>query len=601
MKAQIISLTTTINSVAYVVDPTEFSNNAIYTFLSNRNATAYMMYDGTNNFVASKFKQTGLEAGDDKVNCHWAVYKSETGKYYMYNLGAQKFMGTETAANANLPFSATPQTTELKFKTSVVAGHPIMISSNGGAGAVNHSNNGFDGKNVTGIVNWAGGFGETDDPGNAHKVAIVGELEGSTLATIAELVNTYERNKAIEDLRTTVGMAMSCLAAMGDRLGQYSSSMANPAVEIEEINSFKTGVVNGTLAATTAEIMAKTARLNEIIATFTINPPKAGLFYRFYYDFESNGGVKYMQATASNAEDKQNALLLSDDDEGSASIFFYGADKKLLSFSAGLYVDEKTSRGLQTVGATGGTVEFHAGEGYNQYAVKVGNYLHANIHNGIYFVDHCDSNPKGHSRHGFYIEEVVTLPVTVSAVGYATLYAPVALEIPAGVTAYVGVKVDNYLDLTDIKEVTGGNVIPANTGVILEAKQGTYNFAIVDDVAALDKSKNLLTGKYPKSEKNANANVYTLQNGTNGVGLYLFKGQNAQGATTYINGFRAWVELPNGSNATALRIRKAGTTEIEEPIANGQQPTAIYDLAGRRVEKMEKGIYIVNGKKVVIK
>jgi hypothetical protein len=145
-------------------------------------------------------------------------------------------------------------------------------------------------------------------------------------------------------------------------------------------------------------------------------------------------------------------------------------------------------------------------------------------------------------------------------------------------------------------------VIPANTGVILEAKQGTCNFAVADDVAALDKSKNLLTGKYPKSEKNASAKVYTLQNGSNGVGLYLFKGQNAQGAKTYINGFRAWVELPADAKATALRIRKAGTTEIEETLADGEQEMVIYDLAGRRIEKIvEKGIYIVNGKKVLKK
>ena len=32
-----------------------------------------------------------------------------------------------------------------------------------------------------------------------------------------------------------------------------------------------------------------------------------------------------------------------------------------------------------------------------------------------------------------------------------------------------------------------------------------------------------------------------------------------------------------------------------------EMETVIYDLSGRRVEKMEKGIYIVNGKKVVVK
>ena len=48
-----------------------------------------------------------------------------------------------------------------------------------------------------------------------------------------------------------------------------------------------------------------------------------------------------------------------------------------------------------------------------------------------------------------------------------------------------------------------------------------------------------------------------------------------------------------------LRITR-GETAIA-PSTLDAQPSAvvIYDLTGRRVEKMEKGIYIVNGKKVV--
>ena len=44
-----------------------------------------------------------------------------------------------------------------------------------------------------------------------------------------------------------------------------------------------------------------------------------------------------------------------------------------------------------------------------------------------------------------------------------------------------------------------------------------------------------------------------------------------------------------------------GETKIEMPITNGQQPTAIYDLTGRRVEKATKGIYVVGGKKKIFK
>ena len=63
-----------------------------------------------------------------------------------------------------------------------------------------------------------------------------------------------------------------------------------------------------------------------------------------------------------------------------------------------------------------------------------------------------------------------------------------------------------------------------------------------------------------------------------------------------------YLNVPKEGKANALRIRFADeTTEMELPTANGQQPTAIYDLQGRRVLNPTKGMYIVNGKKVVIR
>ena len=42
-------------------------------------------------------------------------------------------------------------------------------------------------------------------------------------------------------------------------------------------------------------------------------------------------------------------------------------------------------------------------------------------------------------------------------------------------------------------------------------------------------------------------------------------------------------------------------TAIEHPSPNTHHPSPIYDLQGRRVENAQKGIYIMNGRKVVIK
>ena len=45
--------------------------------------------------------------------------------------------------------------------------------------------------------------------------------------------------------------------------------------------------------------------------------------------------------------------------------------------------------------------------------------------------------------------------------------------------------------------------------------------------------------------------------------------------------------------------KQSSNTSVEKTTDNSQQTTIIYDLQGRRVKKMEKGIYIVNGHKVV--
>lgn len=64
--------------------------------------------------------------------------------------------------------------------------------------------------------------------------------------------------------------------------------------------------------------------------------------------------------------------------------------------------------------------------------------------------------------------------------------------------------------------------------------------------------------------------------------------------------YRAYFTAPVDAAAVALRITRGDeTTEITAADLDVQPATVIYDLAGRRVEKMEKGIYIVNGKKVI--
>jgi hypothetical protein len=576
---QINLLTAAINAVTYVTEINGFSNNYVYTFVSKR---GWMGADNTDGVISG----TGA---DDNANYQWAVYKSTREHYYLYNIGKGQFMGVETRNNTQMPFSATPQTTGLTFKKTSTPDYPIMFSMDN-QNVVNNNKGGQ-------MICWTGGWDNLTDEGSNHKVTVVGKIESSTLTTIAAAVELYEtQGVAIQALDAAIAAAQAKVDGIGNGLGYYSTTEVDAAATLAAIVEFKNAITGET---TVAAIEDQTAAANALVETFSVNLPEAGKFYRFSYDY-GTAGVKYVQAVASNVSGKANAMVMTEE-QGAASIFYF-ADGKLLSYSAGQYVhDAGNTRGLQPVGSTGGAAKFEAGSVAGKLYIFAGASFHANKSGEICFIDHCgEGHPdKGAGdEHNFIVEEVDVLPVTVTSAGYATLYAPVALEIPENVKVYTATVDGNALELN---EITTGTIIPRNTGVIIEAAQGTYNFNVTvsDDVI----EGNALVGKYAKSEKNAAAKVYTLQNGTNGVGFYLFNGQNAQGATTYINGFRAWVELPVGSKVQALNFTRGDEGEDSTGIESVElgEEVVIYDLAGRRVQKMEKGIYIVNGRKVVVK
>lgn len=391
-------------------------------------------------------------------------------------------------------------------------------------------------------------------------------------------------------------LAIAKIGALDVRYELLAEGIGGYHYEIEGLENYSKDVIYN---ATSVDAV------NNIASTFAINQPTAG-FYR----------IKSMNG---NNTDKKGRFLEADETgmklakdgsnpDNKYTSVFYVKDNTILSYSCGQYLNSFDAFAVVGAEPTSWVIEENAGI-VGTYALK---YEENASHNG-YLSDWLNiptateedpqpvfkpTNGLNDANAAWTLEAVVSLPVAVSAAGYATFIAPVALDIPADVTVYTGSIVGNYLNLVAIE----GGVIPANTGVIIEAAEGTYNFAVVDDVDPIE--DNALVGKYAKSAKNANAKVYTLQNGANGVGFYLFKGQNSEGATTYINGFRAWVELPIESETQALRIRFAGeeggTTSIELPTVG--EEVVVYDLTGRRVEKLtEKGIYIVNGKKVVIK
>ena len=71
------------------------------------------------------------------------------------------------------------------------------------------------------------------------------------------------------------------------------------------------------------------------------------------------------------------------------------------------------------------------------------------------------------------------------------------------------------------------------------------------------------------------------------------------GATASIKGFRAYFDVPTASEVKALSFDGEDATAIQAIDGQHASDDAIYNVAGQRIQKMQKGINIINGKKVL--
>ena len=377
---------------------------------------------------------------------------------------------------------------------------------------------------------------------------------------------------------------------VGEGLNMYSASLEDYVSNVNNLNTFYNGITNETL---TSEINDKKDVATYLgNATFTINQPALGKFYRF------KNGTKYLCSTLNTATGTDQRMTMSTEGTDGTTIFFLDSESKLVAYSNGLFTQNFSGAGnygFQAVGGTGNAVAFTDGQGTPapRYHISCGSrYIFGENSEGK--LDAGGTVPSaGVTGYDWEIEEVTSLPVNVSsAVNYGTLFTPVALAVPEGVEAFTGTINGAYLHLNPVS-----GTIPAGTAVVLKYTDavrtaGSLSFATAADVAVI--SDNVLAGQANTIAASGITNPYTLQNPESGIGFYPYDGEN-------LNGFKAYMTTGSTQVRGFLFEENGTTTAINALETETQGTQAIYDLSGRRVSKAQKGLYIVNGKKMILK
>lgn len=182
--------------------------------------------------------------------------------------------------------------------------------------------------------------------------------------------------------------------------------------------------------------------------------------------------------------------------------------------------------------------------------------------------------------------------IVVTDAEWGTMIIPFNAAVPQGLTVYSADAVDseNNIQMTEQDEIV------ANTPYIVKGK-GTYNFNGVSTNNETSYKVGLLTGVY--AETDAPVGSYVLQNLTekDGVAFYVVE----DGAQPKVKANRAYLTVPAAGGDVKAFLLGEGTNAIETVNAKTAQNGAIYNIAGQRVEKAVKGLYIMNGKKVLVK
>jgi len=201
-------------------------------------------------------------------------------------------------------------------------------------------------------------------------------------------------------------------------------------------------------------------------------------------------------------------------------------------------------------------------------------------------------------------EELETIDVEVGETGYATMYyGDKALILSNKQLTATTYSLSNG-NLSESTVYADGDIIPADEGVVLNGAQGTYTFYVVTSSKEKD-ANNALLGS------DEAAQTVAADGTTDGYKFYMLSTKDGADVGFYW-GADEGAAFTNGAHRAYLAVKQSAAAkfyllngqttgidavETSESVNDGK----IFDLSGRQVTNPQRGIYIKNGKKYIVK
>ena len=571
---QIIDIPADYVDPVYVTSPADITSTALYTIAPNDASRGVLFANSTSSYLTT----TALANQDvNDVNQQF-MFITKEDKTYLYSVGANKFVNDE-GKYLNLTAAAKDY---VVVESADVDGH-LFIKMNG-SDLINVSTGWAYGA----LADW-----NTADNGNRLRVRYVDEASEDLLAAVDELFNTTA-NVTYNFVCNGVTLAtQTATVSKGEAYPKFNVTLP--------LGYSLPAIPEGTVTATVTKDIAVTVD-NSLLPFEAVAEGTPTTWY--YAQMHAHPSYHWFVAPAEDGSIATAGHKFAASEVEAHLWGFVGTVEggfKMVNKATGEAI-KSTNSGLAEMAAIADATSFIAmgsKAGVKYFCLRypeANNYLNSQSN----VIKHWGDNDNGSSfLLTEYVDEDVT--VNVSEAGWATKYFAESVHVPAGVNAYIITgAADGYVTKEQIAE---GEVIPANTGILLEnagehsfAKTVSYDYTLAG---------NLMNGSVENTYVEGEA--YVLANGENGVGMYLAKlnkdAEGNEGTTHFLNNAgKAYLVLPATSEAVAFYgFDWAGTTAIEN-VEVESSVKAIYDLTGRKVEAITApGIYIVNGVKRVVR